>query len=1742
MNSNATFNRFRGLVWLVLMAVVWLSAGTRGRAATADVSARFNDWKDVGCRNRYGGMTDMSFNATGGNRAGCPPCGGMPRWWVSEPYMNLWVADEPLSYRTSSGQEMIVRWTYHQRYQLPDAESYYKYGTGLHTTGPLYVGRDSPFYKDMRTLGMSHAAWSMNWLSDLLFWDLSSETNGSTPFAQGYEVFYFVPDGGVEYLAAPSRMKTSGGATLSPVSALGRPAMGLPTPDGQGVYWCGGSTNGFKLEYQDGSVDLYQLCFPLTQNLNSTARAMLTARIDPQGRKTVLGYENASGNDGTKWFVLRPRLIVDPDGRTNRINYLQDHRWRIKSVTDPYGRTCEIGYNYYTKFPDSIVDAVTNVSTFSYMTNGWLARQTTPYGTTRFAYHELRELNSSTNEFISRGVHVVDPEGAPQLFYYLHRGNSGVTSNPAVPIVATHTFDAGVAGTSQFELEYRNSFHWDTRNYANLSSGVTNWLGSSPFGWFNLSTAVTWLTTQDFRKAHLKHWLLGRGDHFSISEQLSSEREPSPDPGGAGEAARTWFDYEGKTSPEVEGTTDKPGCVAWRLPDGTTHYVEQDYNLWGYPTEVRQSHTKGVSLGVRTNYFDYTAGLDLASISNSTGQRVTIHYNTFHQPTNIVDALGQVTDLHWDPQNHNFGGARGPGGWSVLLGLDAEGFPSTINWQPQGLGISIPEYMAGLPRLVHQSGTGLGDLWSTNTWDGLNRLTQTDFPDGTSRKNSYNRLDLVEQKDRMGHRTWFEYDALQHLKTVTDQRSNVTQMVWCGCGALESIRDALTNYTSFTYNNQGLLTGTRFPDNSSISREYDSAGRLVKMADGANRSLVFGYNNQGLVTVVSNAFGRLQGIEFDEMDRPGVVADAAGVVFTNRFDLVNRLTARTWRDNFSEQQGWSTNGLVAHTNRDGKVTRYGRDGAGRLLSETNANLEASLFGYNALGSLMDLWDGRSNHTAWTFDEYGRVRSKIDGMGHEILRLTYNPNGDITNRWTPQFGDTVYRYDEAGNLTNFVAFAPQLSSLGYAYDALNRLKGMSDPVGGTVFTYSPVGKLATEDGPWDTDTVTYSYSQGLRSTLSLNTPTTTLNQSYGYDNAWRLTSLASQAGTFGYEHSGATPLVSRIALPNFSSIVNHYDSLSRLDYTALTNRWGQVLDASGYIHNPVGLRTNIVRNLGSTVSTVTVDYDNIGQITGWTAKEPDQSIRFNEKFGWTYDASGNLRTRANNALVQTFTNDAANQLTGIARTGTLTVSGVTPAPALGVTVNGQAAKRYEDFTFASTNQTLTGNDTFTIVATNAYGAKVTNILSTTLPASLSLKYDLNGNLTNDGTRIFVYDAQNQLVTNSVALAWKSEHVYDGLGRRRITLEYGWQAGAWAKTNETRFIYDGRLVVQERTSTNGVQVTYARGIDLGGGLQTAGGIGGLLVRTDVNGSAFYHADGAGNITMLSDGMESIAARYLYSPFGRLTAKWGPLADANRYQSSSKETDRLSGLSYYGFRFYDPGLQRWLTRDPLGARFDANPYRFNYNGSLSYVDPDGMAPQLVGLSLDLNGGSASPQYSDQKFGRGYGIGAHGPEPSPAAGMMAASMMPGVGEMMDADVLTDPDSALWEKGLAAGSLGLNVLTEGFLPNAGGLLKALKKCPKEKLDKLYPRVKPNKGMRERVRERSKAADGKVYDPSGVEIKPGEPWELGHKPSDKFSDAQQRALEEGWDADTWRQYQRDPDLYRPEKPRTNAGHEYESDW
>ncbi len=134
--------------------------------------------------------------------------------------------------------------------------------------------------------------------------------------------------------------------------------------------------------------------------------------------------------------------------------------------------------------------------------------------------------------------------------------------------------------------------------------------------------------------------------------------------------------------------------------------------------------------------------------------------------------------------------------------------------------------------------------------------------------------------------------------------------------------------------------------------------------------------------------------------------------------------------------------------------------------------------------------------------------------------------------------------------------------------------------------------------------------------------------------------------------------------------------------------------------------------------------------------------------------------------------------------------------------------------------------------------------------------------------------------------------------------------------------------------------------------AGGIGGLLARYrhatsspyDINGVSFYHADGNGNVTWLASPTGGTDAAYRYDPFGRWVAQSGPWAQGNIMRFSSKpwfahNYSNTDGLYYYGYRFYDPLIQRWLNRDPIGEKGGVNVYRFVRNAPTSQIDPRGL-----------------------------------------------------------------------------------------------------------------------------------------------------------------------------------------------------------
>jgi len=109
-------------------------------------------------------------------------------------------------------------------------------------------------------------------------------------------------------------------------------------------------------------------------------------------------------------------------------------------------------------------------------------------------------------------------------------------------------------------------------------------------------------------------------------------------------------------------------------------------------------------------------------------------------------------------------------------------------------------------------------------------------------------------------------------------------------------------------------------------------------------------------------------------------------------------------------------------------------------------------------------------------------------------------------------------------------------------------------------------------------------------------------------------------------------------------------------------------------------------------------------------------------------------------------------------------------------------------------------------------------------------------------------------------------------------------------------------------------------------------------------FYPAyDGNGNVTALIDNAATVVATYHYDAYGNLlSSTGGTTATENPYRFSTKPLDNLTGLYYYGYRFYDPVTGRWLSRDPIGERGGIKLYVFCYNSAFYWGDYLGADPR--------------------------------------------------------------------------------------------------------------------------------------------------------------------------------------------------------
>ena len=213
------------------------------------------------------------------------------------------------------------------------------------------------------------------------------------------------------------------------------------------------------------------------------------------------------------------------------------------------------------------------------------------------------------------------------------------------------------------------------------------------------------------------------------------------------------------------------------------------------------------------------------------------------------------------------------------------------------------------------------------------------------------------------------------------------------------------------------------------------------------------------------------------------------------------------------------------------------------------------------------------------------------------------------------------------------------------------------------------------------------------------------------------------------------------------------------------------------------------------------------------------------------------------------------------------------------------------------------------------------------------YDLNGNLTNDGSRTYTWDTRNRLsgITGGATAAFK----YDGTNRRYEKTVAGVATG---------FLYDGLYPVHELTgTTTAVKAS----------LMTGSGLDQFFARIDTAGTASMITDGLGSTIALAGANGAVATHYTYEPYGKTTPIGA--ASENAFQYTGREND-VTGLYYYRARYYDPAKSRFLSEDPIGLAGGINTYAYVGGNPVIYRDPLGQNPYagaIAGAEIRSVGG---------------------------------------------------------------------------------------------------------------------------------------------------------------------------------------------
>ena len=760
------------------------------------------------------------------------------------------------------------------------------------------------------------------------------------------------------------------------------------------------------------------------------------------------------------------------------------------------------------------------------------------------------------------------------------------------------------------------------------------------------------------------------------------------------------------------------------------------------------------------------------------------------------------------------------------------------------------------------------------------------------------RLCIIKKNDRI---TSFSYNAWDDLIEKTDYLG------------------LKTSYSHHPVHHKPTLTES---PPTSLKITYDSFGREIERSDAFDAPTKTRYNSYGSPIEIVNPDGGVEIYQYGSNGLLTLQTDPDGLKTAFTYDALGRTLFKKV-GSYTTAYSYDAYHLIKEIDPQGIANNFKYDLTGRKTEEERAGRKTKFF-YDSLGFLAAEERG-NRRTAYLRDQVGRMLEKsIDGR--------------LLTRWT---------YDSAG----LVATIVRAGTSSFTYDPFDRLIETIDEEGAkTTITYEEGDQVLvkTIKDPRNIETIeTYNAHDLL---LKREIPGSVLEE-FEYDRALRL--IRQGPLSFSYTPGGLRASMTEGGIrttfwtyspsgklqtktkPDGTRLIYEYNSQGELIKVGSRefeyDRLGRLVQGSGFSKtlDPFG---NTLREEFSNGLWIESKYDDWSRPLERTL--PDYSrIAYEYEGPFLKTVS---RLHSNGSILYTHTYDQYNEAglplseTGLFqttyaydRTGVRRTSQINPylKEELAYDEAGNLIRRGAvTYTYDNASQLISETNKFSARYDQYYNCIEKNGRTQPVDATgrvQGLPYDKNGNLTKAS---YIFDAFDQLIS-----AEEEDFIYDAVGRR---LQKG----------NTSYLYidDEEIGSFESGQAKELKVPGNQNI----------------VAIEIDDRSFAPIqDVQGTIRSLIDWKtKEVVKENFCDAFGL------GLTDAIPYAYAGKRYDAKTGLIYFGKRYYDPELSRWLTPDPLGPIDHSNLYQYVFNNPFLYRDPYGesIGGYLLGLGEIILGGT--------------------------------------------------------------------------------------------------------------------------------------------------------------------------------------------